>query len=189
MNTGSGSTRLESNHNYTTDFYTTKLNYEIAPLQRLVIGLKFCFVSFQFYSRRYDTVERNSYNKIRCINKRAHGIVCTKRIQGETLYANDPVGPCSNPRISFHFCQEIKIIAYAIQWTKWIKKLGVLKIVIIQIANGLIHQNILKPQTTPIFQGFCWEVFLLFKKMIKIKMLKTINNALYSYITSELIIY
>jgi len=45
---------------------------------------------------------------------------------GDKLYGSDPVGPCSNPRISFQFCQ--KIIAYAIQWTKWLVKLSVFKI-------------------------------------------------------------
>ena len=43
--------------------------------------------------------------------------------RGYKLYANDPVDQFSNHRISFHIYQ--KIIAHAIQWTKWLKKLSV----------------------------------------------------------------
>ena len=42
-------------------------------------------------------------------------------------YANDHVDQCSNPRIYFHIYK--KIIAYAIQWIKWLNKLSVFNII------------------------------------------------------------
>ena len=65
--------------------------------------------------------------------------------RGDELYANDPAGLGSNPRISFHICQ--KIVAVAIQWTKSLKKRSVFKIKIpvlyqtgkndVQLSEGL----------------------------------------------------
>ena len=46
------------------------------------------------------------------------------------------------PRISFHICQQI--IAYAFQWTKWIKKLSVSKILIMICMEVRVFRNVEK---------------------------------------------
>ena len=51
------------------------------------------------------------------------------------LDANDPADLSSNPRISFHICQ--KIILYAFQWTKWLKKGSISKI--IYLCSGIYY--------------------------------------------------
>ena len=45
---------------------------------------------------------------------------CTFFNRGDMIYSNDDVGLCSNSRISFNIYQ--KIIAYAMQKIKWLKR-------------------------------------------------------------------
>ena len=70
-------------------------------------------------------IERNSYIKFRCISKLfwKHFVFLCHLVHWIAYFE----GLSSNPRISFHICQ--KMIAYAFQWTKWLKKLSVFKMI------------------------------------------------------------